>query len=232
MKTITILRRAALVATLANLVAAFVMLLFLSPGLEQALPARERLDYIAEHGTIWIFSWGLWILAALTLIFLMLNWAWHLNSLESGRRGRPIIIFGALVACLGLIPDTMAETLFIAVLPGLASQLSLADAPLREQIISDFMMWENLATHFTGFLGNGFYSLGGLVLQLVSFRSGALPVLPRYFGFVVWISGFMLSLATLLGWHFGVVFFTGLTMISFVLWSGMLSLIKEGEPAA
>lgn len=227
------LRRAALVAAFVNLVAALVMLGFLRPGLDLNLDVVSRMDYIAGHGAIWIASWSLWILAALTLIFLMVNWGWHLNSLESGRARQPFVVFGVLVACLGMIPDTMAETLFIAVLLDLAAQAGSADTLLREQAISAFMMWENLATHFTGFLGNGFYSLGGLVLQIVSWRSGALPTLPRHFGFVVWISGLMLTLVTLLGWHGGVVVFTGLTMASFVFWSGILSLpAKRGDPVA
>jgi hypothetical protein len=216
-------RLSAFVAAGINLIAATAMLVFLRPGLVP-LKVEERISYIASNEMIWKFTWGLWILAALSLICFFLHWAWTLDNF-SQKKYRGLIIFGALAGSLGMIPDTIAETFYISVIPRLAIETIQSSDPLLVNIIHrEFVEWEFLATMLTGFLGNGFYCVGGLTLSLVSLKVSQFPKFWALAGLPIWFFGFGLTLSSFIGSIFGLQVFTALTMISFIAWSGLLSL--------
>lgn len=216
-------RLSAFVTAGMNLIAATAMLVFLRPGLVP-LEVKERISYIATNPMLWKLTWGLWILAALSLICFLIHWSWVLDHF-SQKKYRGIIIFGALVGSLGMIPDTIAETFYLSIIPNLANEATQSNnAQLLIQIHGEFVNWEYLASNLTGFLGNGFYCVGGLTLNLVSIKISNFPKFWAYAGIPVWLFGLGLSIATFIGSILGLQVFTALTMISFIAWSGLLSL--------
>jgi hypothetical protein len=216
-------RISAFIAAGINLLAALAMLLFLRPGLVP-LEVAERISYIVSNFMLWKMTWGLWILAALSLICFFIHWAWLLDRI-SQKKYRGIIIFGALVGSLGMIPDTIAETFYISIIPQLANEaLQISDTQQLTLIHSEFIKFEYLASTLTGLLGNGFYCIGGLTLSLVSITISDFPKFWAYAGLPIWFFGFGLSMASFFNSILGLQVFTALTMISFIAWSGLLSL--------
>jgi hypothetical protein len=206
-----------------NLIAATAMLFFLRPGLVP-LDVKERISYIAANPMLWKLTWGLWVLAALSLICFFVHWAWFLDSF-SQKKYRGIIIFGALVGSLGMIPDTIAETFYLSIIPNLAKEAVQSNSPqLLNLVHGEFLKWEIIASNLTGFLGNGFYCVGGLTLNLLSIKVSKFPKFWAYAGLPIWFFGFGLSIATFIGSILGLQIFTALTMVAFIAWSGLLSL--------
>jgi hypothetical protein len=216
-------RLSAFIAAGINLIAAIAMLLFLRPGLV-SLEVMERISYVAANSLLWKMTWGLWILAALSLICFFIHWAWLLDRF-SQKQYRGIIIFGALVGSLGMIPDTIAETFYLSIIPKLANEASRISDPQQLTLIhGEFTKFEFLATTLTGLLGNGFYCVGGLTLSLVSVNTSDFPKFWAYAGLPIWLFGFGLTIASFFSSILGLQIFTALTMISFIAWCGLISL--------
>jgi len=207
---------AALLAAIVNLIASIVMLFILDHGLNPNHPIEYRFDYLTTHPITWKLSWLSWIFAAIALIFFLVQWGHWIKSKSNGRYDA-WIAFGVIIGCLGLVPDTIAEVVYMHLLPQLAT--------LPEK--SSFLQWESLAQFLTGFLGNGLYCVGGFTLQCVSLKTKTLPTFCRYFGFVIWLFGFMLSASVFIDWFQGIYAFTALTMASFVIWAFAVSLLRH-----
>ena len=67
-------------------------------------------------------------------------------------------LIALLVVALGIAPDLIAETLYAFVFPAMISASSSVE-------LLHFI--DQLAMHLTGFLGNGLYNIGGLILTLL-----------------------------------------------------------------
>lgn len=209
-------RMAALFAAIINFIASMVMLFILDQGLNPNYSIERRFEYLASHPNLWKLSWLSWIFAAIALIFFLIQWGHWIKSKSNGRYDA-WITFGVITGCLGLVPDTIAEVVYMHLLPQLAT--------LSEK--SSFLQWESLAQFLTGFLGNGLYCVGGFTLQCVSLKTKTLPTFCRYFGFVIWLSGFMLSASVFSNCFKGMYVFTALTMASFVIWTFGVSLLRH-----
>jgi hypothetical protein len=94
--------------------------------------------------------------------------------------------FALTLIGLGIIPDLSAETLYALVLPMLAQQGSSLDTL---QFVDQFAML------LTGFLGNGLYNLGGLLLTLLLIKQHPKLANWLYIGVVAWMLGLGLSVA-------------------------------------
>src|SRR5205823_7486235 len=149
--------RAAYVAAGANLAAAAALMLVLQPGLP--LPGSDqasRQAYLAEHTVAWWLGWLLWHAAAIALLAFYVGLAGIWGQRAPIRCGLAL-----LCAAAGLAADLGAQTLYMGVLPGLG-----ADA---------FAAVETAAGTLTGYLGNGLYTVAGLLLTWAG-----LGELPRY----------------------------------------------------
>jgi hypothetical protein len=190
--------RAAYVAAGANLAAAAALALVLQPGLPlpgNDLPARQA--YLAEHTAIWWAGWLLWHAAALALLAFYVGLAGYWGQRAPIRCGLALLCAGA-----GLAVDLGAQTLYIGVLPGLGPEA--------------FAAVEDAAGVLTGYLGNGLYTVAGLLLTWAG-----LGELPRYvvaLGLVVWAAGLGLSAASLGHSASGQFWSTAVLMPTLVLW--------------
>lgn len=190
--------RAAYVAALLNLLAAIAMWFWLKPGLP--LPhslLADRMGHVAAHPAWWILGWGLWHLAALSLVALYVG-------LAGQWAGRSPILCGLalMVSAAGLCADLGAETFYM----GLAADLGA----------QDFSRLERVVGLLTGYLGNGLYTMGGLLLTIAGWRQ--LPVSLQTMALVVWGAGGVLSGATLFESAAVQFWSTAILMPSVVLW--------------
>lgn len=198
------------------------MVFCLVPGLDPALHTSVRLFYVEDHRVAWTLSWLVWIGAALSLVYFLTAWgAWLKRGTEE--RFHAAARFGALVGALGLVPDTIAETLYIGIVPRFAGMIPSGPPEAVTDVLNQFAIWETAATFFTGFLGNGLYCVGGLTLTLVSLKAARASRGVFLAGLPTWIFGFGLSAAALFQHEMGLKIFTALTMASFTVFSGLIA---------
>lgn len=199
-----IVRRLSLVAYLAagvNLAAAVVMLTVLRPGLPGAQSLAERISYVAEHTTEWRLGWAVWNAAAITLVglFAALAYLWRAEA--------PVASSLALLCgAAGLSADIAAEALLMGVLPGSHAR--------------DFAVVERASLVLTGYVGNGLYTVAGILLTWAGRRLLPRPLL--VLGAAVWVSGLWLSVATVVGSTTGQIGSTAVLLPLFVVWAGLL----------
>lgn len=193
----------AVVAAAANLIAGAVMFFWLRHGIpagEQA--AALRRSYIASHIMEWRLGWIAWNVAALSLIAL-------LASLSVVWRDRaPIAATVALaLAAAGLAADLAAESILAGVIPSASA--------------SSFHALERTADMLTGYLGNGLYTIAGILITWIGHRR--LPPAFVALGAAAWICGLWLSAATLLGSRDGQFLSAGLLMPLFIGWAASVA---------
>jgi len=180
-----------------NLLAALAMPLLLLPGLETVRDRAARLDYIEAHPVLWRMGWGVWMMAALSLLGFYSWWAARLRSRFLG--------FAALtLAIAGVGGDLLAESLYVGWLP------------------DDFDRIETLARLLTGAWGNTLYTLSGILLTLGSrwLRGSA-----RACAWLIWTAGLALGGFSLTGNTTGMAVSMALLFILFcpwVVWIGIL----------
>ena len=193
--------RAAYFASAANLVALGSMLVLLQPGLPMSntLP-EDRLAYLAGHTLSWAVGWIAWHVAAIS----MLSFDVGLAALW-GRRAPIRCGVAVLCAAAGMAADLGAQGIYIVLAPGL-------DVP-------SFTLLESGVTVLTAYIGNGLYTVGGILLTWVGV--GTLPRPLLWVAALAWIGGIGLSVSTLLQSSDGQFVSTALLMPAFVLWAAL-----------
>lgn len=184
-------RRAAVAAfacAALNAGAAFAMLRFLRPGL---LGAAGRLDFIREFELPWRASWGLWILAAISLA------AFYL-SLQRATGGPRI---AAWIAAAGLFPDLAAELIYIVRYPTLAA--------------IDLARHDRLCAILSATLGNGAYTVSWHLLA----RRAGLPRASLLLSFPGIAAGYLMAFAGIFYWEAGLAISTSVAIPAFILWA-------------
>lgn len=198
-------RRAAIAAYSAaalNLAAALALLFWLRPGLPvEGSSAAERSFYLESHRGAWWAGWLLWHAAAIALLALYVALA------DLWRSAAPLLCgLAPLLAAAGLAADLSAEALYMGLAPGLAA--------------SSLALLETTAGVLTGYLGNGLYSLTGMLLTIAGARELPRPLV--VVGAFVWAAGFALSAATLLHSPRAQCWSTAVLMPLFVVWSALV----------
>jgi hypothetical protein len=193
---------AAYLAAALNLAAALALVGVLAPGLPapESTPAL-RLAYIAEHLGAWWAGWLLWHAAALALLAFYVGLACRWRSRAPIRCGLALLCGAA-----GLAVDLAAQAAYMGVVAHLT--------PLA------FETAEPLLDVLTGYLGNGLYTLTGLLLTWAG--AGELPRHLLLLSLPVWIGGLGLSAASLLHSASGQFWSTAVLMPGLVLWASMM----------
>jgi hypothetical protein len=207
-------QKAVLLCLLLNALASVLMLFVLRPGVDPALELVDRIRYIAAHPGWWRLGWLVWMGAALSLIYFFIHWGLFLD----GHAPRALIFFGVMVGSLGMVADILAETLFLGLLPRLAREILQTPEGSQGVLLQSFAHWQWATTLMTGFVGNGFYALGGLILNGISHRSGRFRKIFVWLGWPTWIFAVGLAVATVGMWRIPLMLFTALTMGWFIFW--------------
>jgi hypothetical protein len=129
--------------------------------------------------------------------------------------------FAILLIAIGIGPDITAEVVFAFVLPPLLHV---------DQAATLFMTLEKIAIQMTGTVGNGFYNIGGLLLNLLLFANRRVPRLLIVAGLPAWLFGLALSVATALQAVLAATFFTGVAMILSLCWMFAVALLLFMHP--
>lgn len=170
------------------------------PGLPVGDDLATRLAYINANLTLWQWGWLSWMAAALSLLAFAVMLS---TELQPGAARQ----YGVLLVALGMAPDLIAETLYAFAMP----QVAVTDIALLQFI-------DNLAMHLTGFLGNGLYNLGGMLLTLALLKQQPALKLWLYPGIVAWLLGLGLSASIALQQLKLAEYFTAASMALSTLW--------------
>jgi hypothetical protein len=193
--------RVAYLAAAMNAVASIVMVAVLRAGLPGGSDTAAELAFIQGHVWQWRVGWLTWNLAALSLLALYVA----LGHLAGSQRNL-VVRLALLFASAGLAGDLTAEALIMGLEPSLSP--------------SAFAVAERATLLLTGYLGNGLYTLAGAMLTWCLRR-----ILPRWLvavAIALWAAGFALSLMTLIDSTAGEVVTTGMVMVLFVVWAGLV----------
>lgn len=189
----------AFVAAFANLLAGALTLFVLRQGLPPRSLA-DRAAFIASHVVLWRLGWLGWSLAAVALLGLFLALAGRFRTVA------PLLCgLGIVVGTAGLAADLSAEALLAGFTRSTPPNLSLVQSE---------------AFLLTGYVGNGLYTVAGILLTVAGRRE--MPTIVLALGALVWGSGLWLSVATLAGSTSGEAVSTGFVIGSFVVWAGLL----------
>ncbi|UTA46600.1 hypothetical protein L1F30_10530 [Simiduia sp. 21SJ11W-1] len=171
-------------------------------GLPLDTTVVERIAFISEHRGIWALSWFCWMLSALGLFVFCAILADELKASLARTVGLSFV-------GMGIAPDLIAEVIYAFVIPKIIAQSQ--DIPLIEAL-------EIIAMHLTGYLGNGLYNLGGLVLTCAALAQGRLETWVAIWGISAWILGLLLSCAIAIGALGAAEFFTATAMVLSTSW--------------
>jgi len=194
------LRRAALWAFGAHLIAGLSMAFVLSRGLETTPDLQARLAFLVNHRTLWTSGWLTWTVAAITI----LNFYRQFADARQGSSNFAVLL---TVAALG--PDFAAQAIEIGVLPGLATQaISTTVTPVL------FLTLHRVAVMLSGYVANGLYSATALILAWTSRRD--YPIWVATIGIAVGVFGAALSIAAMLDSAAGM-FWTNVFLVPAIL---------------
>ena len=199
------LRRAAPAACAAlNLFAMLAMAAWLRYGTEFVPQQADRISYITAHAALWRVGWSLWMAAAISLVAFYAWWGGHLGN-------SPWAIGGVAIAAAGLVCDLAGESLLIGWLP------------------RDFARLAPLATQLMGAAANGLYTLGGVVLTLVT---PSLDGRMRVLTWAVWFAGAVVTVTTLAGMPLAIAVSTTTLFVLFCPWVLLLGRTLRAESIA
>lgn len=182
-----------------NTVAALAVPLVMYPGMETNPDRAARVEYIATHPLLWRGGWGVWVVAALSLLGFYAWWAARVRS-------RALGMAAMVLAIAGIGGDLLAESLYIGWLPGDYDRIAPA------------------ARLLTGAWGNTLYTIAGILLTLGSdwLRGPA-----RACGWLIWIVGLTLGVFSLNGNVTGMSVSMALLFILFCPWTIWVGIIDR-----
>ena len=174
-----------------------------------------RLQYMQENIIAWRLLWLNWMVSALGLLLFacMLAHFIHAGFLR---------MFGLLLMALGIAPDISGECIYAFILPAVQN-------PTSDQV-SSLQLLETIAMNLTGTVGNGFYNVGGLLLNLLLLQNHKVPKWIVWAGLPAWPLGIALSLATALAFYPAAELFTAAAMVWSTLWILLMSLTIFKSP--
>lgn len=164
--------------------------------------ALERMAFIANNASLWSLSWCVWMFCALGLFVFC-------TILADELKRDFLRTIGLFFVALGITPDLSAEVLYAFIIPA-AINLNLG--------VDTFKLLEVIATHLTGFLGNGLYNLGGILLTGLAIHQNLLKPWVAIWGIVAWSLGLLLSVSIALGAMQAAEIFTITSMVLSTLW--------------
>ncbi|ATD05937.1 hypothetical protein SIO17_02885 [Pseudoalteromonas piscicida] len=172
------------------------------PGLPLDNTVIMRMEFIAENLVLWQWSWIAWMFSALGLLVFSVILA---GELKADFRKH----VGLLLVALGVVPDLIAEVIYAFVLPKVV-HLAMGE--------SVFLLFEHIATHLTGYLGNGLYNLGGLTLTCLAIKQDIFKTWVSVWGITAWILGLLLSVSIAASQLKAAEIFTASSMTLSTLW--------------
>ena len=171
-------------------------------GLPLENTISERMAFIAENRVLWSLSWFAWMLSAIGLFVFCTILADELDK-------NFLRTIGIALVGMGIAPDLIAEVIYAFVIP------EVIDRKINSEVIE---VLEIIAMHLTGYLGNGLYNLGGLLLTILAINQGVIRSWIAAWGVIAWILGMLLSLSVAMGSVEAAEIFTATAMVLSTVW--------------
>jgi hypothetical protein len=185
-----------------HVAAVVVTVTLLQPGMMSEPDPAARSAYVGAHTVAWSFGWVAWMLAAASLIGF---YAWWGSKLETLTNSNVIATLAVVITAIGVVFDFTAEGLFILLLPEMAVAADLVS----------FTHIEKLFTFLSPGVANGLYTLGGLMLMLVT---PGLPGWVRTMMWITWLAGFAMTVAALFNHVGGMIVSTVVLFPLLIVW--------------
>ncbi len=173
-----------------NALASLALAFWLRGGLEVAGGPAARAVYIEAHLLEWRIGWGLWVLAAFSLVAFFAWWGARLKAHDW-------TVAALAVAVMGLGFDWAAEAVYIGLFP------------------DRMLTFGRAAALLTGAAGNGLYTIAGMMLL---WKSPMISGVVRWWGWAMWASGLALVIATLAANTLAMSVLTAVLMVLFCPW--------------
>lgn len=212
----TLMRPLGIAVFIVITIACVQMHFFARPGLLSDTPLLDdRLAFMVANLGYWQLLWLNWMIAALGLLLFA-------NMLTEFAPPSYLRRYAILVMALGIAPDLSGECIYAFILP-LAYANQLGDA-------NQLAVLEIIAMNLTGTVGNGFYNIGGLVLNSLLFANTKIPRWIIWSGIPAWVLGIGLSCATALAHYPAAELFTASAMAWSTLWILLVALTVFAKP--
>ena len=181
------------------------MLFVIQPGLLMGTEVARR-EFIAAHPVAWQIGWLIWMPASLALVLLFLAWADTLEFKVWGMMAVALCFAGAIV-------DWLDETLLVGLVPTLAAR-----AASEAFAASLFGWWERYYLVASLGLANGLYSVGGLLLSVLAFKTHGFPRWLAWLSAVTWAFSLAISFFGLLNDRGGIFVVSAVAFALFMPW--------------
>ena len=171
-----------------HLIALALAVVGMRPG-TPAVPLEERLVYLAASPIGWTLGWCAWMLCAVVLVAFLATVTRRLGE------GTGLAQLGLTIALIGAAFDLLCDSIYILVLPMLASWPSASEAL--------FLVVEKLTGLASLVIANGAYSVGILLLSVELRQRQAVARWTTAVGYAVAGFGLLLAAAgfTAVPWH-------------------------------
>lgn len=161
----------------------FTACLMMNGPMRDGLPVNpdfmQRMQYIQANIHLWQSGWLLWMFSALGLFTFCAILADTFPASTYKKIGLSFVM-------LGIAPDLSAEVIYAFIMPAVYAANSSAES---------LFILDKTAMFLTGFLGNGLYNLGGIILNLLLYKTKKLPAWAIWWGLTSWLTGLLLSAA-------------------------------------
>lgn len=177
--------------------------------LRNGIPPGEiaaRAAYVAANATAWRIGWILWLPASLALVLFFAAWVDVLEYRAWGMIAVALTLAGATI-------DWADEMFWIGLAPDLAARFA-SDAFAA----SAYALWDRAYIVISMGLANALYTLGGIILTALAFKTRGFPKWLAWFGAVVWALSLGLSLTALIGDGVLIQVVSALVFIAFLPW--------------
>ena len=177
--------------------------------LQRGIPPGDiamRATHVAQNRLAWQIGWALWLPASLALVLFHAGFADALNARAWGWVAVGITLAGAVI-------DWADEMFWIGLAPGLAARFA-SDSFAA----SAYALWDRAYIVLSIGLANALYTIGGIILIALAYRSRDFPRWLARWGAVVWSLSIALSIAGLLGDGVMIQVVSALVFIAFMPW--------------
>jgi hypothetical protein len=175
----------------------------------------ERLDYLAGAPLGWTLGWVTWMACAVLLIAFLAALTWRLRERDNLAR------LGLTIAVAGAACDLFCDTVYLLVLPMLASW-----RPPPEQL---FLTVERLTGIGSLVIANGAYSVGILLISAALHGRPGVSLPAVWLGYAVGVAGLLLAAAGFTGEPAHAQWLTPPTIGLFCVWVVLVARSLEPE---
>jgi len=187
------------------------VVLVLQPGIPPG-DFATRAAYVARNALGWQIGWALWLPASLALVLFHAGLADALNARAWGWVAVGMTLAGAVI-------DWIDEMVWIGLAPGLATRFATDSFAA-----SAYALWDRAYIVLSIGLANALYTIGGIILIALAYRSREFPRWLARWGAVVWSLSIALSVAGIIGDGVMIQVVSALVFIAFMPWLGLMGL--------